>query len=73
MATVKQIHWFGEVAGETLFLGLLYAGFRILSGPGPYKPGIAMPAALRIGLVVVLVLLSASARTYFHYRKAEKR
>lgn len=72
MATEKQIHWIGEAVEYLLFIGVLYVIFRMIDGP-THKPAIAMAPALRALVILALVAVGASLRTWRFYRRKARR
>ena len=72
MATEKQIHWIGEAVQSLLTVGVLYVIFRMIDGP-THQPMIAMAPALRVLVILALIAVAASLRTWRYFRKKARR
>ena len=71
MATDKQIYWMGEVAQSLVYVGILYVVFRMIDGPA-HQPMIVMAPALRVLVILTLVAIAASLRTWRYFRRKKR-
>ncbi len=69
--TDKQIHWLGEVAQGFISFGFAFLAYRLTKGMAAMRPLVNLPLGVRVGLALLFVLLFATFRAHWHYRRMQ--